>query len=60
MKSLSSMKWWQKAIIANLVICIVLLFGVEASWFVLLYTIASAYLLKYIPTDKIEGYDDIA
>lgn len=56
----SSLKWWQKAIIVNLIVSVLILLGVGANWFVIGYAAIAVYLLKFVPTENIKGYDDIA
>lgn len=56
----SSLKWWQKAIIVNLIVSVLILLGVGANWFVIGYAAVAVYLLKFVPTKNIKGYDGIA
>ena len=58
------LKWWQVIIAANFVIAFIFMVGMNIeqsnSLFILAYAAVSVYMLKYIPTDKIKGYDDVA
>ena len=58
------LKWWQIVIAINFVVAFISLIGMNveqaSALFVLAYVVVSTYLLKYVPTDKIKGYDDIA
>lgn len=58
------LKWWQIVIAVNFAVAFICLIGMNveqaSSLFVLAYAAVSTYLLKYVPTDKIKGYDDIA
>lgn len=60
----TGLKWWQIAIVINFVVAFIslLCFDVEqvSFLFVLAYAAVSVYLLKYVPTDKIKGYDNVA
>lgn len=60
----TGLKWWQLAIVINVVIATICLFGINevnvGSVISLAYALASFYLLKFVDTDKIKGYDDVA
>lgn len=60
----TGLKWWQIAIVINFAIAFICLIGMNIEqWsavFVLAYAGISAYLLRYVPTDKIKGYDNVA
>lgn len=60
----SGLKWWHIGIVVNFVVAFICITGVNVehvnSVYVLVYAVVSAYLLKYVPTDKISDYDDIA
>ena len=60
----TGLKWWQIAIAINFVVAFISMIGMNVeqptALFVLAYAAVSAYLLKFVPTNKIKGYDDVA
>lgn len=60
----TGLKWWQIAIAINFAVAFICLIGMnveqQSALVILGYAGVSAYLLKYVPTNKIDGYDDIA
>lgn len=60
----TGLKWWQSAIIINVVVATICLFSINevsvGSVIILAYALASLYLLRFVDTDKIKGYDDVA
>ena len=60
----TGLKWWQLAIVINVVIAIICLFSINevsvGSVIVLAYALVSFCLLKFVDTAKIKGYDDVA
>lgn len=62
--NMTGLKWWQKIILANFVVAFVCMFGVNALAdgviYVIVYIAVSMYLLKFVPFDKLKGWDDVA
>lgn len=60
----TGLKWWQIVIAINFAAAFICLIGMNveqpSALIVLAYAAISTYLLKYVPTDKIKWYDDVA
>lgn len=58
-----TLKFWQKAILANFVVAFTCMFGVDVTAngavYVIIYIIVSMYLLKFVPFKDLKGYDDV-